>query len=265
MFKNVEEFAEKGTVNRTQYTITTTMFEGPLDLLLQLIEQAELDITRLALVEVTGPFLAYVRDLQAEKAEEVSSFLVIAARLMQIKSEALLPRPPEREPGEEDPSTELLNQLILYKKFKEIAKLLGERDAKGLRTYLRLAPPPKVESKLEEDQFSLNDLIKAAQTAMRILEEKQSVNTVIRKPRITIQDKIAQIRQKLSLNGSATFSDLLGEDYTRVEIVVTFLALLELVRRFRITAVQDDIFQDIRIVPTEDWDEDEEIDIDMEE
>ncbi|MFN2146382.1 MAG: segregation/condensation protein A, partial [Anaerolineales bacterium] len=75
----------------------------------------------------------------------------------------------------------------------------------------------------------------------------------------------AQIRQKLSLNGSATFSDLLGEDYTRVEIVVTFLALLELVRRFRITAVQDDIFQDIRIVPTEDWDEDEEIDIDMEE
>ncbi|MFN2145848.1 MAG: segregation/condensation protein A, partial [Anaerolineales bacterium] len=64
MFKNVEEFAEKGTVNRTQYTITTTMFEGPLVLLLQLIEQAELDISRLALVEVTGPFLAYVRDLQ---------------------------------------------------------------------------------------------------------------------------------------------------------------------------------------------------------
>ncbi|MBN2045185.1 MAG: segregation/condensation protein A [Anaerolineales bacterium] len=264
MFKNVEDFAEKGTAKRTRFTITTTMFEGPLDLLLQLIEQAELDITRLALVEVTGPFLEYVRQIQAEKAEEVSSFLVIAARLMQIKSEALLPRPPDREPGEEDPSTELINQLITYKKFKEIARLLAERNNKGLRTYLRMAPPPKIEAKLEDGHFDLEDLMRAARTALRILEEKQSVDTVIRKPRVTMQDIITNIRRKLSTEGSATFSSLLGDDYTRVEVVVTFLALLELVRRFQIKAVQDGTFDDIRIVPTEDWDESEEIEIDLE-
>ena len=261
MFKNVEESTEKDAANRSKYTITTTMFEGPLDLLLQLIEQAELDITRLALVEVTGPFLEYVRQIQAEKAEEVSSFLVIAARLMQIKSEALLPRPPEREPGEEDPSTELLNQLITYKKFKEIAKLLQERNSKGLRTYLRLASPPKVEARLEEGHFDLEDLMRAARTALRILEEKQSVDIVIRKPRITMQDMMAHIQQTINTNGSATFTSLLGEDYTRVEVVVAFLALLELVRRFRIKAAQDENFDDIRIVPTEEWDEDEEFEL----
>ena len=264
MFKNVEDFAERGTLQSSTYTISIPVFEGPLDLLLKLIEQAELDITRIALVEVTGPFLAYVRQIQAEKAEEVSNFLVIAARLMQIKSEALLPRPPDREPGEEDPSTELINQLILYKKFKEIAKLLAERDSLGLRTYLRLAPPPKIESKLEDDQFSLQDLVKAAQTALKMLEERESVNTVIRKPKVTIREMITHIRSKLNTEGSATFSSLLGDDYTRVEVVVTFLALLELVRRFRIKAVQDDTFKDIRIERSEDWDENEALDIELE-
>ncbi len=255
MFKNVEEFAEKGTVNRTQYTITTTMFEGPLDLLLQLIEQAELDITRLALVEVTGPFLEYVRNIQAEKAEEVSSFLVIAARLMQIKSEALLPRPPEREPGEEDPSTELLNQLILYKKFKEIAKLLAERNDKGLRTYLRLAPPPKVETKLDEDQFNPPRSDQScpdghAHPGRKTIGQYRHPQAADHHP--------GQDRPYPQEARHRRFCHLLrttGEDYTRVEVVVTFLALLELVRRFRITAVQDDTFEDIRIVPTEDWDE----------
>lgn len=265
MFKNVEDFAEKGSLNRTGYTVEIPVFEGPLDLLLKLIEQSELDITRIALVKVTGPFLEYVRHLQAEKAEEVSSFLVVAARLMQIKSEALLPRPPEREPGEEDPSTALLNQLIAYKKFKEIAALLKERDDQGLRTYLRLAPPPKIDRKLEEDQFSLEDLITAAQNALRILDERKSVNTVIRKPRVTIQEKISHIREKISADGSASFTSLLGEDYTRVEVVVTFLALLELVRRYRIRAVQTENFTDIQIEPAEEWDESEEFNVEFEE
>ncbi len=154
--------------------------------------------------------------------------------------------------------------MVLYKKFKEIGALLAERDAKGLRTYLRLAPPPKIESKLEEDQFTLQDLIAAAQTALRVLEERQSVNTVIAKPRVTIKEKISQIKLRLNTEGSASFSSLLGEDYTRVEVVVTFLALLELVRRYRIRAVQDNNFSEIRIEPTEEWDDAEILDIDFE-
>lgn len=256
MFKNVDDLAEKQSLSGTNYTINTPVYEGPLDLLLQLIERAELDITKVALVEVTGPFLEYVRQLQAHKAEEVSSFLVVAARLMQIKSEALLPRPVEREPGEEDPSTELINQLIAYKKFKEIANLLKVRDEQGMRTYLRLAPPPKIEGKLEENQFTIQDLIKAAQEAMRLLEEKESVDTVVSAPKVTIKEKIQHIRNTLNTSGSASFRGLLGKEYTRVDVVVTFLALLELVRRFRIKAVQDETFSDIRIEPAEGWDDD---------
>ena len=94
-----DNLAENPSKPGAHYTISIPVFEGPLDLLLQLIERAELDITKVALVEVTGPFLEYVRQIQREKADEVSNFLVVAARLMQIKSEALLPRPPEREPG----------------------------------------------------------------------------------------------------------------------------------------------------------------------
>lgn len=237
------------------YTITTQVYEGPLDLLLQLIERAELDITRLALVEVTAPFLEYIKRLQAHQAEEVSSFLVVAARLMQIKSEALLPRPPEREPGEEDPSVDLINQLILYKKFKEIAKYLQQRDELGLRTYLRMAPPPKIEGKLEMEQVTLDQLVEAARRAMQMVEEKQSVDTVVRAPKVTIREKIALITKTLRKDGSATFITLLGGSYSRVDVVVTFLALLELVKRFQIRAVQDSIFSDIRIEPTENWDD----------
>jgi segregation and condensation protein A len=263
MFKDIDDLTEKHPGAGSHYKINLPVYEGPLDLLLQLIEHAELDITRVALVEVTGPFLEYVHQLKYEKADEVSNFLVVAARLMQIKSEALLPRPPEREAGEEDPSTELINQLLTYKKFKQIAKFLRQRDENGLRTYLRLAPPPKIEGKLNEDQFSLQDLIAAAKHALQILEEKQSVDTVVRPPKITIHDKIAQIHKQLSTGKPASFQSLLGETYTRVEVVITFLAVLELVRRFRIQAVQTGLFGEIEIVASEEWDESEEIDIEF--
>jgi segregation and condensation protein A len=103
------------------YRVNTEVFEGPLDLLLQLIERAELDITRLALAQVTDQYLAYMRTLQEHDAAEVSAFLVIAARLIQIKSEALLPRPVERPVGEEDPGEALARQLRLYRMFKRAA------------------------------------------------------------------------------------------------------------------------------------------------
>ncbi|MEN8243122.1 MAG: segregation/condensation protein A [Chloroflexota bacterium] len=257
MFPETDQTSEQ----QPAYTISTPLYEGPLDLLLQLIESAELDITKVALVEVTGPFLAYVQQLKNHKAEEVSSFLVVAARLMQIKSEALLPRPPDREAGEEDPGDDLVQQLITYKKFKEIAQILKERDKLGLRTYLRLAPPPKVEGKLDMDDVSLADLMAAARHALQLLEDKESVDTVVKPPKVTISEKISLITDTLRQGGSASFMNLLGENYTKVDVVVTFLALLELVKRFHIRAVQDDLFSDIRIETTEQWQDDEDLEI----
>jgi Segregation and condensation protein ScpA len=131
-------------LSHSAYTVQLPVFEGPLDLLLHLIERAELDITRVALAQVTDQFLGYLAAMQERHMDEVVSFLVIAARLLQIKSEALLPRPPQREAGEEDPGEELARQLRLYKAFKKSAEFLQQRESLGLRSYLRLAPPPRV-------------------------------------------------------------------------------------------------------------------------
>ena len=105
---------------KSSYQVATEVFQGPLDLLLQLIERAELDISKLALSEVTDQFLDHMKQLTDRRVERVSEFLLVATRLMQIKSEALLPRPVVRLPDEEDPGEALVQQLIIYKRYKEI-------------------------------------------------------------------------------------------------------------------------------------------------
>ena len=122
------------------YSVHTPVYEGPLDLLLNLIEHAELDITSVSLAMVTDQYLVYINGLAQVNADEISAFLVIAAKLLQIKSEALLPRPPTREPGEEDMGRSLVDQLKLYKRFKEIGVWLYAQQQANLRTYLRVAP-----------------------------------------------------------------------------------------------------------------------------
>ena len=246
------------------YTVQTAVYQGPLDLLLDLIEHAELNITAVSLAAVTEQYLNYLHHLEETHADEISAFLVIAAKLVQIKSEALLPRPPAREPGEEDIGVSLVEQLKLYKRFKEIANLLGERVAQNLRTYLRLAPPPKIEGKLDLSNITLADLIDAAEEVYSKDVEKQSLGTVISAPKITIREKIELISKRLGAAEHAHFRELLGENPTRIEIVVTFLALLELVKRYRVSARQEGLFTDIEIERMADWNPDEEIEIEFE-
>jgi segregation and condensation protein A len=246
------------------YTVQTAVYEGPLDLLLDLIERAELDITTLSLAAVTEQYLDYLHHLEETQADEISAFLVIAAKLIQIKSEALLPRPPVREAGEEDLGATLVEQLKLYKRFKEIANLLGERESQNLHTYLRLATPPKIEGKLDLTNITVADLIEAAQEVYSKEIEKQSLGTVISAPKVTIREKIELISKRLGAAEHAHFRELLGDNPTRIEIVVTFLALLELVKRYRVSARQEGLFTDIEIERMADWDVDEEIEIEFE-
>ena len=246
------------------YTVQTAVYEGPLDLLLDLIEHAELDITTVSVAAVTEQYLGYLHQLEETHADEISAFLVIAAKLVQIKSEALLPRPPVLEPGEEDVGTALVEQLRLYKRFKEIAKLLQEREAQNLRTYLRLAPPPKIEGKLDLTNITIADLIEAAQEVYAKEGEKQALGTVISAPKVTIREKIELISKRLGIAEHAHFQELLGENPTRIEIVVTFLALLELVKRYRVSAKQEGLFADIEIERMGDWNPDEEFEIEFE-
>ncbi len=237
------------------YKVSTPVYEGPLDLLLQLIERAELDITKLALAHVTDQYLAHIRSLQELAAEDVSAFLVIAAKLLQIKSEALLPRPPVREVGEEDPAEALARQLLAYKRYKEIAKTLHAREAAGLRTYLRLAPPPKVQGVVDLSEFSLNDLVNAARAAFTQIDNRPELKTVVSAPRITIRDRIRHIVGNIKNSQRTSFRQLLSRNHSRMEIVVTFLAMLELVKRHYLKAQQETLFGDIELVTAEDWDD----------
>ncbi len=246
------------------YKVQIPVYEGPLDLLLNLIERAELDITTVSLASVTDQYLAHLQSAEQQKPEEISSFLVIAAKLVQIKSEALLPRPPEREPGEEDPGVALVEQLKLYKRYKEIAVWMEERQTQNLRTFLRVAPPPKVEPKLDLSNLTLEKLLAAAESAFAKGKEKKPLTTVISAPKVTIREKIDYITKTLKNIQRMTFSGLITDKATRVEIVVTFLALLELVKRYRVTAKQDVLFGDIEFERSEDWKDDEEIEIEFE-
>src|SRR5215216_4407496 len=155
------------------YNVQTPVYEGPLDLLLNLIEHAELDVTSVSLAMVTDQYLAYINGLEEIRADEISAFLVIAAKLLQLKSEALLPRPPARGLGEEDIGRSLVDQLKLYKRFKEIGTWLNVQQQANLRTYLRVAPPPKVEPKLDMSNLTLEKLVSAAEEAFAKDRNKQ--------------------------------------------------------------------------------------------
>jgi segregation and condensation protein A len=246
------------------YTVHTPVYEGPLDLLLNLIENAELDITTVSLSTVTDQYLTSIRSLEQVNADEVSAFIVIAAKLLQIKSEALLPRPPAREPGEVDVGQALVDQLKLYKRYKEIGVWMMERQDANLQTFLRIAPPPKVEPKLDLSNLTLEKLVFAAQEAFAKENAKQPLGVVIAAPRVTIREKIDMINKTMREVQRSTFKALLDQGASRLEIVVTFLAMLELVKRYRLNAHQEGLFSEIEIDRMEDWSEDEEIEVEFE-
>ncbi len=237
------------------YSVVTPVYEGPLDLLLQLIEKAELDITRLALAQVTDQFLSYLHQISESSAADVSSFLVIASRLIQIKSEALLPRPIIREVGEIDPGESLARQLILYKRFKEIVEIFWARQER-FHTFPRVAPAPQLEPTLDLSGLTIDDLLLAAQFALLQDETIPSLGSVVAPPKITIREKIQWIASFLKQHHQGTFSHLLTDHTRRLDVVVTFLALLELVKRDMIQVQQDGLFSEITFKPSGKWEED---------
>lgn len=248
----------------SNYSIRIPIYEGPLDLLLDLIERAELDVTTVSLAMVTDQYLVYIHGLEQTQPDEISAFLVMAARLLQIKSEALLPRPPARVPGEEDAGKALVDQLKIYKRFREIGLWLDERQQAGLRTYLRLAPPPKGPAKFDPSTLTLEALLVAAASVFARLPDKEPLASVIAAPKITIREKIDLISRTLRQLQRTSFRGLLGGAPTRLEVVVTFLALLELIKRYRVLARQDALFADIQIDRLEEWGDDEDIELEFE-
>ena len=237
-----------------QYQISTPVYEGPLDLLLDLIEKAELDITSLALATVTDQYLDYMKQLQEQDPAEVSIFLVIAARLLQIKSAVLLPHPSlsQSNSSEEDPGEALAQQLRDYKRYKELSFFLKNRLDEGLHSFLRLnVPRPKTIIKADLEDLTMESFLKAAKNAFSI-RIMIPLDTVVKLPKIRIKDKIRSIVDWFKNHASEKlYFTKMVEKATRSETVVSFLAMLELIKQRMIVAEQDEIFGEITMNPTE--------------
>jgi segregation and condensation protein A len=237
------------------YKITTEVYEGPLDILLQLIESAELDITKLSLAKVTDQYLNHLRNLSDQDPVEVSAFLVIAAKLVYIKSSILLPSSEDGdEKSDEDVGDQLARQLIEYKKFKNAANWLKERNDNGLRSYYRVSAPPLTIEHLDISEIGVYDLIDILLETFFRNEHETPLSDVVSISVLTLKNRITEIKTLLKSHSKINFSKILPDNFSRLDIVVTFLALLELVRIHAVNTAQESLFSDISFEITQNLD-----------
>jgi segregation and condensation protein A len=229
------------------YSVILPEFEGPLDLLLQLIERAELDITRVSLASVADQYLEFVTKPGNIELNGLADYLVLAARLILIKSRSLLPRhETEAEVEVEDSADALARQLRDYRMFKQLAQKLREREQVNIHTYPRRAPAPKpiVTRPTKIAGLTFKSLLNAFKRTMDAAPQLPA-GMMVEPLRISIHHRIARIRELTSVTERVQFTALLQEATTRVEIIVTFLAILESLKRKLIFVEQDDMFGEI--------------------
>lgn len=223
-------------------------FEGPLDLLLQLIEHREMDITKVSLATVADQYLEMISAPGAIELSALADYLIIAAKLILIKSRMLLPQPEGETSAEEETGDDLVRQLREYKMFKQVAVFLRERTQKGLRAYPRTAPPPRPQpTAIKLEGVSGDDLAHALMRALKI-RPMLPQGTLTVPLSVSIDQEIRKIIDLTTQQASVRFTYLLDRAQTRVEIIVTFLAILELIKRGRIRAEQEGLFGDIILV-----------------
>ena len=236
----------------TDYKVRLEIFEGPLDLLLYLIKRDEIDIYEISLERLTRQYLEYLQAFKELNIDIAGEFIVMAANLIYMKSRSLLPvdqQPPDEEAEEDDPRWDLIRQLIEYKKFKEAAGQLQLRALEQERIFAREgAGAFAAAGPLRLEEVGIFQLISAFQTVLKRLEARRDVQEIFGE-HFSVSDKIEVILQRVAGETNVRFSDLFGEIVSRVEIVVTFLALLELIRLKQVRAIQDNPFDEIEIAP----------------
>jgi segregation and condensation protein A len=231
-----------------EYKVRLEVFEGPLDLLLYLIKREELDIYNIPIERITRQYMEYLALMRLLDLNIAGEFLVMAATLMMIKSRLLLPveERPELEAEEEDPRWDLVRQLVEYKKFKEAATHLQQREWQRTNVFLRgLEPavPTEPDPGLVLADVSMFDLIAAFNDALKRVRVEE-LGEIFAEP-FTVADKIEYILITLRQRERLAFSNLFQNMATRQEITCTFLALLELIRLRQVAAVQEREFGEI--------------------
>lgn len=240
-----------------QYNVKIDAFEGPLDLLLHLIHRLEIDIYDIPVAEITEQYLLYIHTMQELQLDVASEYLVMAATLLAIKSKMLLPKHEEElfddelsMQEEENPMDELVEKLIEYRKYKEAATELKEMEQE--RGLMFTKPPSDLSEYVKEVQaektelnVSLYDMLGAFQKLMRRQKLQKPVSTKISRQEIPIEKRMAEILDDLrNIQGRKSFNDLFTI-HDREHIVVTFLAVLELIKRKEIHIEQEKNFSEI--------------------
>jgi segregation and condensation protein A len=221
-------------------------FEGPLDLLLQLIENQELDITALSLANVTEQFLDYVKNLQEKNPMGLADFLVIAAKLLVIKSKALLPSL-EFNIEEEEAAFDLTQQLLTYKKFKEVAKHLKKLDLRRKQSWTHDVEFEARVTFVPDDNLTVDTLAASLRTLASELKEIVRLPQQVLAEVVSITEKIEHIQKIISDKIETSLSSLIKDAKNKTEVVVTFLALLELIKQRILVVEQNELFADIMI------------------
>jgi len=233
------------------HKVKLDIFEGPLDLLLYLIKKDEIDIYDIPIERITRQYLEYLDAFKILDLDVAGDFIVMAANLIYIKSRSLLPKdqqPPEEAAEEDDPRWELVRQLIEYKKFKDAAGHLQRRELDREGLFARMGAESAPERPLGE--VSIFDLINAFNSALKRRDRPEDLREIFEE-NFTVSDKIDLIMKMTAAGVALKFSELFAMAASRTEVVVTFLALLELVRLKQVRALQSEEFGEIELVRAE--------------
>jgi len=221
------------------YRVKLDVFEGPLDLLLHLIKKNEVEIVDIPIAEITEQYLGYLEMMRELSLDVAGEFLVMAATLMLIKSRMLLPPSEEDEQEETDPRAELVQQLLEYQRFREAAWELSERPLLQRDVFVREPlDDPEIQATLEPPPVKVTvwELLEAFRVVLK-RAEPESVHEVVLE-QVSLRDRAHQLLVSLSQRGSLQFEDLFDRDAKRIEIIVTFLALLELMKQSAVRVTQ---------------------------
>jgi segregation and condensation protein A len=237
------------------FELKLSVFQGPLDLLLQLIEKEELDITAISLAQVTDQYWAHLRSAEELDVEALAEFIAVGARLLYIKSRVLLPelRPRQREEEEKDVGEGLAQMLVEYKRFREAAEAFRSLEEQGRHAYPRLAPPSKdflLPPGLKG--VTLEGLLNIFQEALSRQPAEPEEEGAIEREAVTVEEKMAGVMAAVaSGSGRASFRALVEACTSRIEVIVVFLAVLELMKAGQLVARQRARFRDIVLATTE--------------
>lgn len=229
--------------------IQVEQFEGPLDLLLQLIEEQQMDITAVSLAKVTEQFLDYVKNLQEKNPLGLADFLVIAAKLLVIKSKALLPNL-EFDVEEEETAFDLAQQLLTYKKYKEVARYLRTLDLKRKQSWTHEVDISSRVTFLPDNNVTAVALSESLRALAIQLKEIVKLPLQVMAEVVSITEKIEHIQKLIADKLETSLSSLIKDAKSKTEVIVTFLALLELAKQRILVVEQNNIFSDIMIRKT---------------